>query len=196
VRSFVMVLAIAGLARALPAQERTSGVELGIGLGVGLVSKSEGRGSNLSPTLSVDLGFGIGHGLALGVEAARYGTLDEDPETTDLTPAGTLLRDPDIFETTTVLATVRIPLGGALYVRPGLGGGQHAFASYRVGPSTVESAEVSHEWGPAAGLAVGQAFHVSGFTVAVEGVATWSGGEDSSGDRTIVALRVVPRFGL
>jgi hypothetical protein len=192
-RRLALLLLLGAMARPALSQ---SGFYGGLGAGVGDVTRSEGGGSDVSPAMSAELGIGVGRGVAFVLEAARFGTLDDDPRTTDITPSGTLLRDPGIFETTTLLASLSVPLGGDFYARPGVGAGSNAFASYRVGASTVESAEVSHEWGPAAGLALGCSFAISSVRVGVEGAALWSGGEDSSADRTILALRVVPRFRL
>jgi hypothetical protein len=80
-------------------------------------------------------------------------------------------------------------------VRPGIGLGRHAFATYLVGASSIERAGISHEAGPAAGVALGRVFNVAQrFPVAVEALALWSHGEDSAGSRWGAGVQVVPQL--
>lgn len=179
--------------------------ELGLGAGIGNVSQAEGLGENTSAALNSSLGMGVGGGMSVVFETSLFGTADEEPRTSDLrmvqngTPgiyAVEVVRRPEVFEVLSAQLGLRVPLGSGFYATPSLGVARHAFPSYRVGATTVDGAETSHEWGPAAGLAVGHRFELSGIAMDVEGVAQWSGGEDSSPDRTVAALRVVPHIRL
>lgn len=202
-RRILLPLLVAIVWPTAAAAQEAGRFELSAGAGVGNVTRGEGGGSDASPAVNVGLGVSLGSSLRLTLEGALFGTRDEEPRTSDLRVTGTppitdveVVRRPRIFETMTVLASVEIPIGARFYVRPAIGGGRHAFASYHVGATEVEAAEVSHEWGPAAGAAVGRTFGRGSLRVAVEGAALWTGGEDSSSDRTILALRVVPRLSL
>jgi len=179
--------------------------ELGIGAGVANVSQSEGLGDNTSAAVNVSLGYRIGAGTRLVLESALFGTRDQDPQVSDLrmvqngTPgiySVEVVRRPEVFQVLSAQLGVQLPLGPSFYARPSVGMARHAFPSYLVGATTVEAAETSHEWGLAAGLAIGHGFRLSGVRLDVEGVAHWSGGEDSSPSRTAVGLRIVPRFAL
>jgi hypothetical protein len=129
-----------------------------------------------------------------------HGLGDDQPRTSDLTVTnefgGTQVnRRPVVLNTMSLLASLQVGIREQIYVRPGIGLGRHAFATYLVGADGVESAEVSHEAGPAAGLALGRVFNVAQrFPMAVEGLVLWSQGEDSSGSRWAAGVQVVPQL--
>lgn len=187
--------------RAASAQEATPRFALEVGLGAAGVA-TETDGTQISRAQSVGLGVRIGRRSWLVLEGTTQGT-NQRPRTDDLRVVQTgsppitdvqVVREPDMFSTTTLMAGLRLPIGGAIYARPAAGVGRHAFASYRVGATTVESAETSHEWGMAAGLALGSAVRIASFRTTLEAAALWSGGEDSSGARRVFALRLVQRL--
>ena len=129
-----------------------------------------------------------------------HGLGDDRPRTSDLTIVNEFggieeSRRPVVLNTQSVLLSLQVGVPDQVYVRPGIGLGRHAFASYLVGQSSVERAEVSHEGGLAAGLALGRVFSVAQrVPMAVEGVVLWSGGEDSTGSRWAAGLQVVPQL--
>ena len=190
-------------AAVLPARAQ-SRAEFSAGAGIAAVSASDGGGSQVGPAVNVALSMPVG-GVRVGLEAALLAMGDEEPRTSDLRPRQTgsppitdfdVVRRPRVLSTAFVMATLQVPVGSGTYLRPEIGAGRHGFASYLVGATTVESAEVSHEWGPAAGVVAG--YHLGGRNpaVTIEAGGFWSGGEDSSGDRTSFVLRIVPRIAL
>ena len=181
-----------------------SRAELSAGVGMAAVSASNGGGSQVGPAVDVALSMPVG-GVRVGLEAALLAIGDEEPRTSDLRPRQTgtppitdfdVVRRPRVLSTAFVMATVQVPVGSGAYIRPEIGAARHGFASYLVGATTVESAEVSHEWGPAAGMVAGYQLGGRSPAVSIEAGGFWSGGEDSSGDRTSFVLRIVPRIAL
>jgi hypothetical protein len=161
---------------ALLAHPAGAQLHLEAGGGVASVSRSAGGGSDVSPTVHLGVGIRVGPRMTLLIEGDRYGMLDEEPRTSDLRVVATgsppiydveVDRTPRVFETTTVLASLQIPMAEGYYARVGVGGGRHAFASYQV-TTTVESAEISHEWGPAVGITVGREVRFSSLSLGVE----------------------------
>jgi len=171
---------------------------VGIGVGVGDVRDSNLEDHRFGPLLHVRAGWALG-GVAPMVEVNFSGLGDDEPLATDFAFVNpsiggepVMIRRPSVLSTVSVLASVQVGLPGAFYVRPGVGIGSHAFAVYRL-DTDAPMAETSHEAGPAAGLAIGRTLSLSRrFPVAVEGVAYWTGGEDSTGSRWAAGIQVVP----
>lgn len=171
---------------------------VGVGGNVSMIGQRETDTGATRPGLNGRVGFGVGRGVAVVLEASLYGLGDDVPQPDDY-QGGELIHRPEVLRTDAVLASVQLSLGGGLYVRPGVGLGRHAFASYLVTGSGPEEhaydAEVSHEAGLAAGLAVGTTLQASPrLSVALEAVALFSQGEDSSAGRRVFGLQIVPLF--
>jgi hypothetical protein len=186
IRGALAITLAIGSAQALSGQ----GAIAYAGVGAGLVTKSEGGGSDVSPTVNVGLGVPVA-GLRLGIEAALAGTLDETPRPSDV--QGDTPHDAKVFQTALLMLTVEVPLSRSWYARPGAGVGRHAFATYLFYPNEGAFASTSHEVGIAAGLTVGGELSAGRFPLAIEAGLAWSGGEDSSAARTVASLRVVAR---
>lgn len=79
---------------------------------------------------------------------------------------------------------------GRFYLRPGAGFSYHSFGGERVGTdSRLVFGGVSGELGPAGGLAAGGQLGRSGpFTFRAEALLRWTGGEDSSSTRRLLAV--------
>lgn len=202
IRTLVAALAAtAALAGRMQAQAPLNprGPFVGLGVGVGSINDRGVGTSRIGPVLHGRVGWGFSRSLAAMLEVGVHGLGDERPRTSDLTVINEFggiqqNRRPVVLNTVSVLASLQLGVADQLYVRPGVGLGRHAFATYQVGAS-VERAEISHEAGPAAGLALGRVFNVSQrFPMAVEGLVLWSQGEDSSGSRWAAGLQVVPQL--
>jgi hypothetical protein len=173
---------------------------MGLGVGIGSINDAEASQHRVGPVLHGRVGWGFSRTVAAMVELGVHGLGDDQPRTSDLTvvnSAGATAwnRRPEVLNTVSLLASVQVGDPEQVYVRPGIGLGRHAFATYEVGPTTVTRAQTSHEAGPAAGLALGRVFNVSQrFPMAVEGLLLWSHGEDSAGSRWAAGVQVVPQL--
>ena len=159
-RSILAAVASAVLPTA-PAHTQTlpdRGPFIGIGVGVSTVNDPDAGLNRVSPTLHGRVGWGFSHTLAAMVELTAHGLGDDRPRTSDLTlgPGGAVTwnRQPSVLNTVSLLASLQIGEPEQIYVRPGIGLGRHAVASYYTSGTTVLRADASHEAGPAAGLAV------------------------------------------
>jgi hypothetical protein len=136
--------------------------------------------------------------VAVGVEGSAYGLGDDEPQATNFFPGTTTQENPaEVAGTQVLLAYVQLKTVG-IYLRPGVGLGRHAFAVYTVGAGNeVVDASTSHETGPAVGITVGYSATLSRrVSLGVESVAVLSKGEDSSGARNVLGLRIVPTIRL
>ncbi|HSU14687.1 hypothetical protein [Longimicrobium sp.] len=182
------------------AQLNPRGPFVGIGVGVSAVNNDELGQHRLGPALHGRVGWGFSRSLAAMLEVGVHGLGDDRPRNSDIVVTNELggtqvNRRPVVLNTVSLLASVQIGDPEQVYVRPGVGLGRHAFATYFVGSGGVTDAQVSHEAGPAAGLALGRVFNVAQrFPVAVEGTVLWSHGEDSSGSRWAAGVQVVPQL--
>lgn len=182
-------------AQALPDR----GPFVGVGVGVSTVNDPDAGLNRVSPMLHGRVGWGFSRTLAAMVELTAHGLGDDQPRPSDITlgsgGAVTWNREPSVLSTVSLLASLQIGDPSQIYVRPGIGLGRHAVASYYTSGTTVVSANASHEAGPAAGLAVGRAFRAGArVPVAVEAVVLWSHGEDSAGSRWAAGFQVVPQI--
>jgi hypothetical protein len=196
----------ASLEPSAAAAQRADGLRgpfAGVGIGMGNVRDQGLEEQRLGPMLHGRLGWGLGRSITPMLELGVYGLGDDRPEIGDVvyvydTPetggaqTTQVLRTPSVLNIYSALASVQIGLPRGLYVRPGIGLGFHSFASYRLDPD-APLAETSQEGGPAAGIALGRTLNALGrFPIAVEGIALWSGGEDSTGSRWVAGLQIVP----
>jgi hypothetical protein len=191
--------ALAGQARAQAALN-PHGPFVGVGVGIGSINNPDGGTSRVSPVLHGRVGWGFSRSVAAMLEVGVHGLGDDRPRTSDLSVVNEFggiheNRRPVVLSTQSVLLSLQVGVPEQVYVRPGIGLGRHAFATYLVGQNSVDRAEISHEGGLAAGLALGRVFNVAQrFPLAVEGVMLWSGGEDSTGSRWAAGLQVVPQL--
>lgn len=187
-------LAIAAAACVLPSAAQAQRWFAGVGGTLTAIDFAEVDVSAVRPGLHGVVGYRLGRGISTGVEFSLYGLGDDEPRTTDFVPGTTTQeRIPEIVRTRTLFAFVQLD-AGPVYVRPALGVAGNTFASYLFGAGDqVLEANTSSEGGPGAGIAAGYAVPVGGrASVNFEGVAAWSGGEDSSTDRYVYGLRIVP----
>ena len=173
---------------------------VGIGAGVGEVRDQTLEDHRFGVLLHARAGWGLAHAIAPMLEVNFSGLGDDEPLQSDIvfiTPSAgveqtQVARRPSTLSTFSVLASVQVGLPGAFYVRPGVGVASHAFPVYDFSDDTP-TAGTSHEAGPSAGIAIGRTMNLSRrFPIAVEGIAHWSGGEDSTGSRWAAGIQVVP----
>jgi hypothetical protein len=200
--AFVAALAVAGA----PAAQAQGGGELrgpfvGVGAGMENVRDQNLDEQRIGAMLHARVGWGLGHAVAPMLELGVHGLGDDQPRNGDvviINPSGggqttQVMRSPSVLNTVSLLASVQVGLPRAFYVRPGVGVASHAFAVYNLFGTDAPTAETSHEAGPAAGIALGRTMNLAGrFPVAVEGVALWTGGEDSTGSRWAAGVQIVP----
>jgi hypothetical protein len=194
------VLAASMVAAPARAQLSPRGPFVGIGVGVSSVNDPDAGQHRVSPALHGRVGWGFSRSLAAMLELGVHGLGDDQPRNSDLVVlnefgATEWARRPSVLNTVSLLASLQIGDPEQVYIRPGIGVGRHATATYLVGETGVTGAQVSHEIGPAAGLALGRVFNVAQrFPVAVEGTVLWSHGEDSAGSRWAAGFQVVPQL--
>ena len=171
---------------------------IGVGVGMGNVRDQNLDEQRIGAILHARAGWGLGHGIAPMLELGVHGLGDDQPRNGDIViindlGATQVVRRPSVLNTVSLLASVQVGLPGTMYVRPGIGVGSHAFATYNLVSDDTPTAETSHEAGLAAGIALGRTMNLAGrFPVAVEGVALWTGGEDSTGSRWAAGIQIVP----
>lgn len=196
-RHLPLALAIAA-ACVLPSAAGAQRWFAGVGGTLTAIHIADTETSAFRPGFHAVVGYRVGRGISVGLEGSLYGLGDDEPQTTDFIPGSlSVARRPEIVETRTLFAFVQLD-AGPVYVRPAAGIGGHAFPAYLVGEGNeVLDAHVSREGGPAAGITAGYAVPLGPrSSLNLEGVAVWSGGEDSSGDRRVYGLRIVPTFRL
>jgi hypothetical protein len=198
----IATLCVAASALGSPARAQGAGdlrgPFIGVGAGMGNVRDQNLEEQRIGVMLHARAGWGLGHGIAPMLELGVHGLGDDQPRNGDIViindlGATQVVRRPSVLNTVSLLASVQVGLSGAMYVRPGIGLGSHAFAAYNLFSDDTPTAETSHEAGPALGLALGRTMNVAGrFPIAVEGVALWTGGEDSTGSRWAAGVQIVP----
>jgi hypothetical protein len=203
-RLYLVLAAAAALALApspgsAQAAGESGGPFVGVGVGVGNVQDQTLDQHRVGPMLHARAGWSFGS-TAVMLEGAWHGLGDEQARIGDVviiapSQGGTqtqVVRRPEVLQTMSLLASVQVGLPHALYVRPGAGLAWHSFPVYELFGDT-QSAEMSEEAGLAAQLAVGRTLRLSRrFPVAVEAIALWSGGEDSTGARWAAGIQIVP----
>lgn len=197
-RILLPALAIVAAACAFPSAAEAQRWFAGAGGALAAIANTGNETTAFRPGVHAAIGYGVGKGVAVGIEGSLYGLGDEEPRTSDFIPGtSTFTRRPEVVETRTLFAFVQVD-AGPVYLRPGVGIGMHASPSYLFGPGDqVLEASVTREGGLAAGLTAGYAVPIGHrASVNFEGVAVWSGGEDSTSDRRVYGLRIVPTFTL
>lgn len=194
--SLALVVGAAAAAPPLAAQEPAGPSFLfGLGGGYGTVRATSARAS--APHGTARAGVRISRHLAAVLELGVFGPRNESPRVGDLVVdergvSTVTVRRPRMLRTWTLLAGLQVGRRDGLYVRPALGLGSHSFAAYGPWPA-MDSAMTGSEIGPAIALSVGYALRVGPhLSLALEGVAVGSGGEDSTAGRSIVGFQVVP----
>lgn len=191
----VVAAVVVGLcaAHAPRAHAQRDGLVVAVGLGAGVVSKlAAGQGSEPGTALYLRVGESLARAVALQLELERHRLTDGEPRVSDVSPDGTRLRDPEVFRTTYLMASIRFASPAGFYLRPGVGLGVHAFEAYEVNQAAVVNARTSTEVGRAVGVAVGYEWQGWGrLAPAVEAVARWSDGEDSTAGRRVVGVNVM-----
>lgn len=185
----LVLIAAAALPPRASAQEPSGsprGPVVGFGAGVSGVRDSRTDQQGAGAALHMRAGWRLGRGITPMVEAGAHRMFDE------LLPARTAATS-RVLKTWAVLASVQVELPRAFYVRPGVGVGDHAYA---VTAPAVDGDEaglpVRHESGRAAGLALGRTIVVARVVpVAIEGVALWSKGGESTGTRWSAGIQAV-----
>jgi hypothetical protein len=126
----------------------------------------------------------------------RHGLGDEKPLVSDWPRvAGAPTRVPQVLEADFLLLGAQIYLTRALYLRPALGVGRHAFATYTDldAQPGLDTAYVAKEGGPAAGLSLG--YHLKlhpGFSLAIETSLLLMGTIEGGHEKTALGIQVTP----
>jgi hypothetical protein len=196
VRRLLLASLAVSAAVLMPSAARAQRAFVGLSAGVDHISQRDYDASAVRPSVGARVGVGVARGVSLVLDAQAHGLGDEDPQPSDF-QGDDFVNLPEVLQTTTLLLGAQIDVARGAYVRPAIGVGRHAFPSYLVQGNDAVSAEVSHEAGLAAGVSAGYLLRAgTSFSLAIEASATWSGGEDSSGDRTIFGIKLVPLLGL
>jgi len=181
------------IAALVPSTTSAQRLFVGLGGGVSRIDQpSQFTTSATRPSAAVRAGFGVGI-LKLVVDWERHGLGDELPLPTDY-QGGITTRTPQVLRTDFLLLGAQVHLTRRFYVRPSVGLSSNAFPVYYVGNGIdAQTASISREGGLAGALSIGYHLRVNGrFSFAIEASALRSSGEDSSGDRTVVGLQVIP----
>lgn len=166
---------------------------VGLGGGVSRINQpSQFTTDETRPSAAIRAGFGAGM-LKLVVDWQRHGLGDEQPLLTDY-QGGITTRTPQVVRTDFLMLGAQVHLTPRFYVRPSVGVSSNAFPVYYVENGIdAQTAAISQEGGLAGALSIGYHLRVNGrFSFAIEASALRSSGEDSSGDRTVVGLQVIP----
>src|SRR4051812_14974504 len=128
----------------------------------------------------------------------RHGLGDEEPSVSDW-PSGALTptRAPQVLEADFLLLGTQIHLHRGLYVRPALGVGRQAFASYIhfTAPENgvTDSAYVAKEGLLAAGLSMGYDLKIhQRFSLRMEASLLLGSPVEGTGNRTVFGIQVTP----
>jgi hypothetical protein len=177
-------------------QARDPRFQLGAGAGVATVN------ANLTgPAIDVRAGWRVGNRISVGALFGFYGMNDEAPREGDVVPNGIDVmfgRVPNVAQVRTWNGFVQWTASSGVFIRPGGGFGWHRFAFYMPFPQNTATPQSylpgeSSEMGLIFTLAAGKEFRRSSRVgVAIEGFLVMSSGEDSSSQRTIVGVNVVP----
>jgi hypothetical protein len=192
-RAAVILVALASPAGA-HAQSAERGFFVGVGGGLSFMNESRADFSRLSGALHLRAGWRLGPSTALMLEASMNGLGSTAPDSTQVFGPGVGSPYYQHFrrtlETETLLASVQLGDPRSFYVRPGVGVSRHKFLVMqpRGGDMIVE--EMHGEIGPAVSLAAGRVAPIPGFPLNVEGVASWTGGEDSTRPRWSAGVQI------
>ncbi len=171
-----------------------------VGVGVGASQVSTDR-----PEVQADSRFSLGARAGYGgsrvmvvLDYQRHGFGDEEPLVSDW-PSGapTPTRVPQILEADFLLLGAQIYLNRGLYVRPALGAGRQAFASYIHFTTPVngvtDSAYVGKEGFLAAGLSMGYDVKIhQKFSLGMEASLLLGRPIEGTGQRTVFGIQITP----
>jgi hypothetical protein len=196
-RSASILAIAAALAFAPSTAHAQTGPFVGVGAGAGRVANNST--SKFAPSLHLRAGWGISPTVAVMLEGTMNGIGGRNP---DRVESGGLTDSTFSFSnrqlrTGAILASVQLGNPQTLYVRPGVGLAAHAFTAWHPLPADGYEPRTSYEPGLAAGIAVGRRVGlVPGLPLSVEGVAQWTGGEDSTNPRWSAGVQFVSNIGL
>ena len=171
-----------------------------VGVGVGASQVSTDR-----PEVQGDTRFSFGARAGYGgsrvmvvLDYQRHGFGDEEPLVSDW-PSGapTPARVPQVLEADFLLLGAQIYLNRGLYVRPALGVGRQAFASYihftTPENGVTDSAYVGKEGLLAAGLSMGYDLKIhQRFSLGVEASLVLGSPVEGTGNRTVFGIQITP----
>lgn len=192
------ILALAAATAAAPRAHAQAveprGFFVGIGGGLSIMNESRADFSRVSGSLHLRAGWRLGQSTALMLEASMNGLGSTALDSTQvLGPGGGGLyyeRFRRTLETETLLASVQLGDPNSFYVRPGVGVSRQKFLVLEP-KSNDQIVEAMHgEIGPAVSLAAGRVVAVPRFPLNVEGVASWTGGEDSTRPRWSAGVQI------
>jgi hypothetical protein len=177
------------LALTLAAPARGQRPFAGVGAGLSFIHDRGTEEDGVRPGVRALVGWRVFRGVSLLLEGTAHGLGENPPDS--------IVRESGVLSVYTIFLAAQVDLADEVYLRPALGVGGNAFAVGIPLPGGGFATDISREGGPALGLTAGYAVRVSdGFSVNVEGVGAWSGGEDSSGSRVVAGLLVVPTWRL
>jgi len=187
-------LALAPLQAHAQSAEHT-GFFLGVGAGASRIAEPGAHAARLAPSLHLRAGWSFSPAASLMLEGALNGIGSPNPDAPPFDEGiGGTYRNRQLA-TQSVLASLQLGSARSVYVRPGIGVARHSFTAFRPLPADGYAAETSHEWGAAAGLAVGHELAIPGFPLRAEAVGQWSHGEDSSSPRWSAGVQFVRVIG-
>ena len=176
----------------LAAPARAQRAFAGVGAGLSYVQDRATEEDGVRPAVRALAGWRVARGVSLLLEGTAHG-LGEDARDFLADTTG----ESGVLGVWTVFLAAQLDLAADVYLRPALGLGGNAFAVGTPLPGGGFNFGVSREGGPAVGLTAGYAVRVrDNFSINLEGVGAWSGGEDSSGSRVVAGLLVVPTWRL
>ncbi len=178
------ILALAAALALAPSFARAqTGPFVGIGAGAGRLAQPSTGASRIAPSVHLRAGWGISPTVAVMLEGTLNGAFGGAGDPVTLTDS-TFPESNRQMKTGAILASVQFGDPNKLYVRPGVGLAAHAFTVWHPLANDGYEERTSYEPGLAAGIAVGrQVKFIPGLPLAVEGVAQWTGGEDSTSPR-------------
>ena len=181
------ILAVAAALGLAPSVARAqTGPFIGIGAGAGRVAQPSTGASRFAPSLHARAGWSITPTVAVMLEGSYVGVFSGtgDPIDAAALTDSSFTTSNRKLQTGAILASVQFGNPNTLYVRPGVGLGAHAFTAWYPLANDGYEERTHYEPGLAAGIAVGrQVSVIPGVPLAVEGVALWTGGEDSTTPR-------------
>ncbi|HEU4556558.1 MAG TPA: hypothetical protein VFS20_01870 [Longimicrobium sp.] len=191
------ILALAAALALAPAFARAqTGPFVGFGAGVGRIAQPSTGASRVAPSMHARAGWSITPTVAVMLEGTYNGVFSGTGDPID----GASLTDSfptsnRKLQTGAILASVQFGSANTLYVRPGVGLAAHAFTTWHPLANDGYEERTRYEPGLAAGIAVGrQVSVIPGVPLAVEGVAQWTGSEDSTSPRWTAGVQFVTSF--
>ena len=170
---------------------------VGVGVGASQVSTDwSGVQADTRPSFGARAGYG-GSRVMVVLDYQRHGLGDEEPLVSDW-PSGapTPTRVPQILEADFLLLGAQIYLNRGLYVRPALGVGRQAFASYiqfKPENGVSDSAYAGKEGFLTAGLSMGYDLKIhQRFSLGMEASLLLGRPVEGTGQRTAFGIQITP----